>query len=64
MLEVEIFPFLTALDIIKLMNLMGDPERFKRQSPLTTDLPAVKCKRQKFWLRSGYREKETVTGPM
>jgi len=24
---------------------MADPERFKRQSPVTTDSPAVKCKR-------------------
>jgi len=38
-------PSLTALDIIKLIDLMADPERFKRQSPVTTDSPAVKCKR-------------------
>jgi len=42
---------------------MVDPERFKRQSPVTTgDSPAVKCKR----LQSGYRKKknETATRPM
>jgi len=39
---------------------MADPERFKLQSPVTTDSPAVKCKR--LW--SGYRKKETATGPM
>jgi len=53
--------FLTAFDQIKLMNLMADRERFKRQSPVTTrDSPAVvKCKR--LWTES--LEKETATGP-
>jgi len=35
----DLQPFLTALDIIKLINLMADPERFKRQSPVTKDSP-------------------------
>jgi len=25
--------------------LIGDPQRFKQQSPVSTDSPAVKCKR-------------------
>jgi len=41
----DLCPFLTALDIITLINLMADPERFKRQSPVTTDSLAVKSKR-------------------
>jgi len=44
-------PFLTALDIIKLINLIADPERLKRK-------PAVKCTR----LMSGDREEETEPG--
>jgi len=56
----HLLPFLTALDIIKLINLMVDPERFKRQSPVTTDSLAVKCKR--LWTES--LEKETAIGPM
>jgi len=46
MLKVEIsILFLTALDIIKRINLMADPESVKRQSPVTTgDSPTVKCK--------------------
>jgi len=35
---------------------MAVPERFKRQSLVTTDSSAVKCK--------SYRKKETATGPM
>jgi len=41
----DLLPILTAYDIIKRIILMADPERFKRQSPVTTDSPAVKCKR-------------------
>ena len=42
----DLLSFLTALDIIKLINLMADPERFKRQSPVTTgDSPVVKRER-------------------
>jgi len=44
----DLKPFLSALDIIKLINVMADPERFKRQSPVTTDSPAVKCKIFKY----------------
>jgi len=56
-------PFLTALDIIKLINLMADPESFKRQSPVTTeDSTIVKCK----WFRTSewLQKKEIATGPI
>jgi len=52
----DLCPFLTALDIITLINLMADPERFKRQSPVTTDSLAVKSKR----LRSGLLQKKRL----
>jgi len=56
----DLLPFLTALDIIKHINLMADPERFE------TTITFTRCKMQKalFRLQSDYRKKETATGPM
>jgi len=42
---------------------MADLERFKQQSPVTTDSPAVKCKRLRSDFGVATEKKETATGP-
>jgi len=43
---------------------MADPERFKRQSPVTTESPTVKCNRLCSDFRVATEKKEIDTGPM
>jgi len=62
MLEAEIYSLFSQHLIIKLINLMADPERFKPQSPVKTDSPAVKCKRLKT--SESLQKKKKETGPM
>jgi len=62
MLEVEIYGLFLQQKILLNINLMADPERFKRQSSETTGVSSVvKCKRlwTSEWLQ---KKKETATG--